>query len=279
MRRTLILCRMATQLAVSFLAAQTPQTANPADSKPSATHSENAPSQGVEQTLQDGTPVKLRLTKALSSGDAKAGQGISFEVVDDIDVGGVTVLHKGAPAAGAVLQAQTNKRMGRAGKLNFSLNSVLLADGEKATLRAVNDSKGISHEAGMATLMAGMPMVTAPFFLLIKGENAFFPAGTEITAFIDGDIHLNLDKFRAAQKIAGQAAVVKASLVIDSSPAGADIEIDGAIVGNTPAEVAVALGNHRVLVKKKGFADWSMTLDVAEGTVHVSAALKQAPVQ
>jgi hypothetical protein len=72
------------------------------------------------------------------------------------------------------------------------------------------------------------------------------------------------------------ALAVQASLTVDSTPAGADIEIDGTFVGNTPSTVGVAPGSHLVAVKAKGFADWSKTLNVSGGAIHVSAELERA---
>ena len=66
-----------------------------------------------------------------------------------------------------------------------------------------------------------------------------------------------------------------ANLNIESCVPGADIEIDGAFVGNTPSTVAVATGSHQITVKKKGFTDWSRTLNVMGGTVKLSAELEQ----
>jgi hypothetical protein len=47
-------------------------------------------------------------------------------------------------------------------------------------------------------------------------------------------------------------AAAQASLSVDSTPAGADIEIDGKFMGNTPSTLTVAPGSHSVAVKKKG---------------------------
>jgi hypothetical protein len=273
MTRNLASCAALLLLSVSLGVAQTPQVAAPAAPAAAAKQPEPSQLKADDHTLQDGTPVKLQLSRALSSADAKAGQEISFEVVDDIDIDGITVLHRGASAIGVVTEAETKKRMGRAGKLNFNIAYVPLADNEKAALRAVNNSKGDSHVAGMTSLMVSMPMVAAPFLLLMKGGDSSIPKGTEITAFIDGDMHLDLVKFGAAPQPAAQAAALPASLVIDSTPAGADIEMDGALVGKTPSTVTVAPGSHQISVKKRGFTDWTKTVTVTTGTVHVNAEL------
>jgi hypothetical protein len=75
------------------------------------------------------------------------------------------------------------------------------------------------------------------------------------------------------------APAIQASVVIDSIPAGADIEIDGAFVGNTPSTLTVAAGSHQIVVKRKGFADWTKTLNVTGGTVHLNAELEQEPAK
>ena len=74
---------------------------------------------------------------------------------------------------------------------------------------------------------------------------------------------------------AASTSGMTANLNIESSVPGADIEIDGAFVGNTPSTVAVANGSHRIAVKKKGFTDWSRTLNVTGGMVHLSAELER----
>jgi hypothetical protein len=285
MTSNLVLCALAPLLSVGLIAQPAPQVEAPAASGVAAIGPVPAQTQTYDHTLQDGTPVKLQLTRALSSADSKAGQEISFEVVDDIDVEGVTVLHRGSSAIGVVTEAEAKKRMGRAGKLNFTITSVQLADDEKVALRAVNDAKGDSRVKGMTALMvSGVPMVAAPFLLLMKGGDSSIPKGTQITAFIDGDMQLDMAKFGAPPQPAkrltvAQTSSVQASLVIESTPAGADIEIDGAFVGNTPSTISATLGNHQISVKKKGFTDWSKILSVIGGTVHLSAVLEQPPAQ
>lgn len=96
-------------------------------------------------------------------------------------------------------------------------------------------------------------------------------------------MHLDMSKFGAAPLEAaaapGPGAPAQASLAIESTPPGADIEIDGAFVGNTPSTVSVAPGSHQIGVKKKGFVNWAKTLNVTGGTVHLNADLDQEPAK
>jgi hypothetical protein len=230
-------------------------------------------------TLLDGTPVKLRLSQTISSADAKVGQEIPFEVVEEIKVDDAVVLPKGAVAIGTVTECNPKKSMGRAGKLNLNISYARLADQEKVALRATQDNKGGGHVGAMTGAMVATAVVffpAAPLFLFIKGKDITIPQGTEITAFIEGDMHLNMANFGVAPAAAAPPQVTQASLVIDSTPPGADIEIDGAFVGNTPSTVSVANGSHAITVKKKGFSDWTRKLSVTGGSIHLSADLDPA---
>jgi PEGA domain len=55
-------------------------------------------------------------------------------------------------------------------------------------------------------------------------------------------------------------------LAIVSVPDGADIELDGSFVGNTPSEVQVGEGEHVIAVKKSGFKDWERKMKVSSGS-------------
>jgi hypothetical protein len=230
-------------------------------------------------TLMDGTPVKLRLSQTMSSADAKVGQEVPFEVVEEVKVDDIVVLPKGATAIGTVTEANTKKSMGRGGKLNMTISYARLADQEKVALRAVKDSKGGGHVGAMTGAIVATSIVffpAAPLFLFIHGKDITIPQGTEITAFVEGDMHLDMARFGAApaRTASGPAATAsQASLIVESNPPGADIEVDGNFAGNTPSTISVALGNHDISVKKKGFADWSRKMNVTGGSVHLSATL------
>jgi hypothetical protein len=237
----------------------------------------------------DGTPVKLRLSQTITSADAKVGQEIPFEVVEDVMVDNVVVLPKGATAIATVTEAEHKKSMGRAGKLNISISYARLADQEKVALRAVKDTKGGGHVGAMTGAIVATSIVffpAAPLFLFVHGKDITIPQGTEITAFVEGDMHLDMARFGVSQPAAAGAlpaaapsAPIQASLVVESTPPGADIEVDGGFVGNTPSTVNVSPGSHEITVKKKGYADWSRKLNVTGGSVHLSAELEQKPAQ
>jgi hypothetical protein len=233
--------------------------------------------------LLDGTPVKLRLSQTISSASAKVNQEIPFEVVEDIKVDDVIVLPKGATAIGTVTEADHKKSMGRGGKLNLSITYARLTDNEKAALRATQDNKGGGHVGAMTGAMVATAVVffpAAPLFLFIHGKDITIPQGTEFMAFVQGDMHLDMARFATAAPGAGSeasTASAQPAVTIDSTPAGADIEIDGAFVGNTPSTVNVAAGSHDIVVKKKGFTDWTKKLSVTGGNVHIAAELEAEP--
>ena len=149
--------------------------------------------------LEDGTPVHLVLSENLSSADAVTGQTVEFEVVDDVIANGFVVIPRGATTWATVTDAEHKRRMGRAGKLDLNIDKVRLADGEKALLRAVKDVKGGGHAGAMAGAMVATSLVVwpaAPLFLLMHGKDVTIPKGTNINAFVQGDMTLDQSKFQ-----------------------------------------------------------------------------------
>jgi PEGA domain len=108
-----------------------------------------------------------------------------------------------------------------------------------------------------------------------KAEPAQSPAGTAPA------IAAAPSNSGSPQPVSFAAAVASATastgrLSVLSVPDGADIEIDGSFVGNTPSEVQVAEGDHTVTVKKAGFKDWERKLKVSGGSnVHLNAELEK----
>lgn len=214
-----------------------------------------------------------------------------------------------AEGFGVVTEAQSKRMMGRAGKLNLSISYVRLSDQEKIPLTASKNSKGKGSGVGMGVGIAASAVLffpAAPFFLLMHGKDVTIPQGTEITAFVAGDARVNLANFGGTPAAPAYApapgyapapapapapayapvaeppappAAAQVAIAIESTPPGADIEIDGGFVGNTPSTITVAAGSHQIAVKKKGFADWTRTLNVTSGDIHLNAQLEAAAAQ
>jgi hypothetical protein len=145
-----------------------------------------------EIILPNQTPVHLKLGRELSSATARVGEEVTYEVTRDVVVGGLTVISKGAIAVGAVTEAEPKKRMGKAGKLNVSVTSVVLANNEKIALRSFGADQPSDQKTGMS-----IP--------LMHGKDVTLPKDTEITAYVDGNLHLKAASFAAASS-ATQAA-------------------------------------------------------------------------
>jgi len=80
----------------------------------------------------------------------------------------------------------------------------------------------------------------------------------------------------AAQPVAAEKAE-KVSCNFSSTPAGAEITLDGQYVGSTPSEIALTTGAHVVVFSMPGFAQWKRDLTVLpRSELTVSATLQKA---
>lgn len=149
--------------------------------------------------IPDGTPVKLRISRNLSSADAKTGETVDFEVLEDVKLNDILIIPRGGVALGTVTRAKPKGRMGKGGKLDITIDSVRLISGDKIALRAVKESKGNSHTGAMTGAIVASSILffpAAPFFLFMKGKDITIPKGTEVSAYTNGEIILSKDKFK-----------------------------------------------------------------------------------
>jgi hypothetical protein len=233
----------------------------------------------LPNTLMDGTPVKLRLDRTISSADEKIGNEVNFDVLEEVEVNNVVVITKGSLATGTVTDADHKKSMGRAGKLDVNIDYVRMADGEKAALKATEGGKAGGHTGAMTGAMVATSIVffpAAPLFLFMHGKDLVIPKGTEITAYINGDTPLTMAKFAPVEPISNPASGAFAQVSIGSNVANCDVEVDGAFAGNTPSQLSLAAGTHKVTVSQKGYVPWSKTVLVTSSGLHLTAQLDVA---
>ncbi len=245
---------------------------------------------GIQQTqvvkpaiafgLDDGTPVKLRLMRNLTSADARIGEMVDFEVLEDVKVNGIVVIARGGLAIATVTVAQAKRRMGRGGKLDVNIDYVKLVNGEKVALRAVKGGQGGGHVGVMTTAIVATSLVffpAAPLFLFMKGKDITIPKGTELTAYINGTAELDQAKFVLADPskpaapgiLVQTAGVPTVKFTLESNPVGADILIDGVSFGKTPNTIPLTREKHKITLSMAGFQTWEREVSVIEGTLNL----------
>ena len=262
-------------------------TTTPA-SQQSAMPAQQLPSAPCKQPcLEDGTPVKLRFSQTVSSADAHLNDRVEFEVLEDIKIADVLIIPKSGIAWGTVTEAQPKRRMARGGKLEIVLDSVRLVDGERAALRATKEAKGGGHTGAMTAgiVVTGLLLwPAAPFFLFMHGKDISIPKGTEVPTFVNGNFSLDLSKFQQSAtppapttptpEPAQSTSNVNAEINITSAPPGAEVQIDGIFVGNTPSTLGVSSGDHVVTVTKRGFKVWERKVKITSGKIEIAADLE-----
>lgn len=126
---------------------------------------------GQTQTIiPEGTKVKVRLEQQLSSSTADEGQIVQFTVVDNVVVNDQTVVPQGANVSGTVVQAVPKRRMGRTGKLDFSIEKITASDGGFIPVRyTMMKKEGGNTSVSTGLITAGVAVLfwpAAPFVLL-----------------------------------------------------------------------------------------------------------------
>src|SRR5260370_20532570 len=120
----------------------------------------------------------------------------------------------------------------------------------------------------------------APLFLFMHGKDIKLPKGTEISACGAGNIPRDKAKVEAgsdpqvAASPTSAATAAQATILVNSTPAGADVEVDGKFIGNTPSSLTLAAGDHTIKVTKKGYKSWERTLAPSSGNVNLSPNLE-----
>ena len=151
---------------------------------------------GFDLTLANGTPVRLKLGKTISTASAHVGDVVELHAAEEVVVDGITVVPIGATAVGIVTEVEPKKRLGRGGKLALSINFLRLANNEKAAVRSFQETSESSSLAGAGVSQG-------------HGKDIVFAEGSDFTAYVDGDVHLKKEKFLAAKDGVNPAAAAQ----------------------------------------------------------------------
>lgn len=237
--------------------------------------------------VPEGTKLRVRLEQSITSATAEEGQIVELSVVEPVKINGTTAFAEGARVTGTITEAQEKRRLGRAGKLDFSIDRVKTADDQWVNLRyTLNKKSGESHAVRTGVITAGAALVfwpAAPVFLLMKGKDITINKGVTFDVFTDTDhmvggvpptivasgprvTNVSTTTSYPQSPLTGPIpAVSSATMSITSSIASADIELDGTFVGNTPTTIQLASGQHHVVIKS-GAKVWERTIQVNGGS-------------
>lgn len=153
------------------------------------TSTEGAPADGVV-SVPDGTEVEIQLTNNASGEELKVGDVVDFVVVNPVQLSGLTIFEKGAGGRARITTAKRAGHWGKAGKLEWAMQDVMAADGNRIparfTQRHIGDSKGgtVAVAAVATTVFLGP---VGLLWGLKKGKPAIIPAGNRYSVFVHGD--------------------------------------------------------------------------------------------
>jgi len=120
---------------VSQLASQSPPIDTPAGQRgfqasPRATSSDQQPPQAhIANILPEATPIRMRISRTVSSAEAQIGENVDFETLDDVKLGEYVVIPKGSVAIATVTEAIAKRRMARGGRLSMNIDLCALGVG------------------------------------------------------------------------------------------------------------------------------------------------------
>jgi hypothetical protein len=247
----------------------------------------STPAPAAQVRVVQGQMVRLKLHNVLTTENAVKGDSLDFDVAEDVVVATHVVIQKGAPARGKVVGVKgAGKKNAKDASVSFQFVSVRSVDSQDIPLR-VRPDKPKKAESKGNEIEAHDPL---PGYAqrVIGAEQ-----GKEYAAYVDVSATVNVpDTLVVAPPIAPVAPTAQppsspqpapssvptptpanplmpeepALVNFNSNPPGADILIDGNLVGNTPSTLHVDAGRHVIQLRIGGYSSWTRTMVVEPGS-------------
>lgn len=138
--------------------------------------------------IPKGTIIDVELLEELSSKKNHVDDDVKLKTLDNIIINDVIVVPAGALVEGKVTKCTNSGLFGRAGKLEFTINSVRSINGVDIPLQ-YTDFKEAGSDDGAVAVAAVVTLIGG---LFMKGKNVSFPAGTKMSAKVVADTDLNV---------------------------------------------------------------------------------------
>lgn len=144
-----------------------------------------------KSTLPAHTPIVIRCVDTITTNNIVSGGTVNFAVVADIkDSNGDVIIKAGTPVTAQISFAKSKGMIGRSGEVTVVDFSTTAVDGTYIPL-----SGSVSAKADdKMTMSIVLSVLLCPLFLLMKGEEAVVPAGTQKTAYTVTDVYINPSK-------------------------------------------------------------------------------------
>ena len=268
----------------------------------------STPAFATQVIVPQGTPVRLKLHDVLTTENVVKGDQVRFDVAEDVVVATHVVIEKGAPAVGTVVAVRgAGKRNAKDASVTFQFKSVRSVDSQDISLRAHQDKRKKS-ETKENWIEANNPLPGYAERVIGAEKGQGYDAYIDFSATVrvpdtpvtlppiapvvaapaqQGNPQAGAQPTSTGQQTpaaavtppAGGAASTppvpeeQALVDFDSNPPGADILIDGVLVGNTPSRLHVDAGHHIIQLRIGGYTSWTRETVVGPGSypsIHVT---------
>jgi len=233
--------------------------------------------------VRDGQTVNLKIRNILTTDNVRKNDVIEFEVAQDVVINGHVVIAKGAIAHGKIVDVKgAFKPRAKDAEVIFRYSTVRAVDRQDLPLRPrpEKSKKGGEEEVHERSEIPGQ-------ITRIVGADK----GKEYDAYVDGSFTVDASDAIVGASVAAPATPAPAqpsapaaapaapptpasalaatdeglapsSVEFGSTPDGAEIVIDGNMVGNTPSTLRLTPGHHSIEIRMAGYRTWSRNMVV-----------------
>jgi len=245
------------------------------------------PGYAARVPVRDGQLVNLKLRNILTTDNVRKNDSIAFDVTEDVVVNGHVVIAKGSRAEARISDVKgAYKPRARDAEVDFRFTTVRAVDGQMLPLRlqpekprkggsrmdevrersevpgqiarVVGADKGKEYEA---YIDGAFTVKTSDAVVMTPGEAPEAPAAAPASAPAAAPVAAPAAA-PAAPLAATDMATATSSVEFDSTPDGADILIDGNLVGNCHSTLHLTPGHHTIELRLAGYRTWSRTMVV-----------------
>jgi hypothetical protein len=241
----------------------------------------------IQVRLPEGQDVRLSLRDVLTTENAVKDASIDFDVAEDVVVNGHVVIAKGAPARGKVVRVKgAGNKKAKDASVTFEFVSVRSVDNQVIPLRKMpykgkkkgeakeNEIEESSQIPGYAERVIGaekgkmyLAFIDSASFVVNVADTA--PAAVTTPAPAAPPVQVTQPAVTTPPTPPPSPLAVEAepaAVDFDSSPTGAEIYIDGTLVGTTPASPRVPPGRHTIEFRLRGYRSWTQAMVVVSGS-------------